>query len=204
MIDEEFEPQLKNAARGYHEPPPLDRAARDAMWANIEARDFRHTTRQWPVSPWLGIAAALVIGIGIGRFAISGHQAPRPAAPPLVASTNRVPVPALYQTPTSQYLNQTTALLAALPGEAHGGRADAQFVNRAQNLLLTTRLLLDSPAAQDARLHDLLSDLELVLAQVVRLPNDGSPADLDLINQALQQHDVLPRLRSVAANISAD
>ena len=113
-------------------------------------------------------------------------------------------MPALYESTTSQYLGQTAALLVALPSEVHGGRADAQFVGRARNLLLTTRLLLDSPAAQDAKLHGLLDDLELVLAQVVRLQDERNSADIDLINQALEQHDVLPRLRTAAADISAD
>ncbi|HET7632097.1 MAG TPA: hypothetical protein VFK16_07275 [Gemmatimonadaceae bacterium] len=208
MKDAELEPQLRDAARAYHEPPALDDPTREVMWAAIDAgRMARHRhEHRWPVNPWFGLAAALVLGVGIGRFAPSIRNTPKVAASPssLAATTGRAPIPAVYQTPTSQYLNQTAALLLALPGEARGQHADTRFVARAQNLLLTTRLLLDSPAAQDPKLHDLLGDLELVLAQVVRLPYERSPADLDLINQALEQHDVLPRLRTAAANISAD
>jgi hypothetical protein len=50
----------------------------------------------------------------------------------------------------------------------------------------------------------LLEDLELVLAQVVRLQNDRSRAGLDFINQALRQRDVIPRLRTAVADISAN
>lgn len=209
MQDHHFEPPLGDAVRGYRQPPPLDDATRDAIWAGIETRHFdaRAARRRWRVSPWIGLAAALVIGIGIGRFApidrLFGTAPVAPAAT-VAAAPARLPVPALYESTTSQYLGQTAALLVALPSEVHGGRADAQFVGRARNLLLTTRLLLDSPAAQDAKLHGLLDDLELVLAQVVRLQDERNSADIDLINQALEQHDVLPRLRTAAADISAD
>ena len=43
------------------------------------------------------------------------------------------------------------------------------------------------------------------LAQVVRLQEANSHTELDLINQALEQREVLPRLRTAAADIiSAD
>jgi hypothetical protein len=95
-------------------------------------------------------------------------------------------------------------LLVSLPAEVHAGRADDQFLGRAHDLLLTTRLLLDSPAAADPRNRALFEDLELVLAQIVRLQTDESRADLDLIREALEQRDVLTRLRSAVADISAD
>jgi hypothetical protein len=53
----------------------------------------------------------------------------------------------------------------------------------------------------------LLEDLELVLAQVVRLQNGQNGQDrteLDLINRALEQRDVIPRLRTAVADISAN
>jgi hypothetical protein len=52
-------------------------------------------------------------------------------------------------------------------------------------------------------MRSLLDDLELVLAQVVRLQNNRSTrTELDLISEALQQRDVLPRLRSAVADIA--
>jgi hypothetical protein len=46
-----------------------------------------------------------------------------------------------------------------------------------------------------------------VLVQVVRLEKEHSPSrqtDMELIQQALDQHDVLPRLRSAASEYAAD
>jgi hypothetical protein len=53
-------------------------------------------------------------------------------------------------------------------------------------------------------MRNLLEDLELVLVQVVRLQREGSRADLDMINRALEQRDVIPRLRTAVADISAN
>ncbi len=210
MQDDHFEPPYSDAARRYHEPPALDADARERMWAGIEAAAFAHRTpRRHRVRQWLGLAAAIVVGIAIGRFTpLDGWLHPAATAPvPTLAAVPapaRLPLPAVYEPTTSQYLDQTTALLISLPAEARTGRPNKQFMTRATNLLLTTRLLLDSPAAQDAKLHGLLDDLEVVLAQVVRLQDEQDHTDLDLINQALEQHDVLPRLRTAAADLSAD
>lgn len=207
MQDERLEPQLQEAARAYHEPPQLDAPTREQMWHQIEARQFdagAPRRRSW-VHPWLGLAAAIVVGIGIGRFTpLDGLLHPQPAAPTAAVAQTRPPLPSVYEPTTSHYLDQTTALLAALPTEMRAGRANQQFIGRAANLLLTTRLLLDSPAAQDVKLRGLLDDLEVVLAQIVRLQAEQNNTELDLINQALEQRDVMPRLRTAAADISAD
>jgi uncharacterized membrane-anchored protein YhcB (DUF1043 family) len=156
---------------------------------------------------WVGIAATLVIGIGIGRVS---HRFDR-VAPPVQAvaavDTARVAktdtaMARPYEVETSQYLGQTAALLVSLPTEAR--RADPQFAEKAADLLTRTRLLMDSPAGNDPSMHSLLDDLELVLMQVVRLQAGGNRTDLDLINRALEQRDVIPRLRSAAADISAN
>ena len=83
-------------------------------------------------------------------------------------------------------------------------RADQQFTSRAADLLTADALLMDSPAADDPAMRSLFEDLELVLAQVVRLQNNGNRIEMDLINRALEQRDVIPRLRTAAADISAN
>ena len=213
--DDRLPDTLRDAARGYHEPPALHTGELDAMWDAIEPQAFPRrfaspsATRRAYRERWvsartlLPLAATLLLGVLIGRYSRRGmRDIETPAAN--VARVDSVAVPEPYQSTTSQYLGQTAALLVALPAEIRNGRADAQFMDHAHDLLLTTRLLLDSPAASDARLRGLLEDLELVLAQVVRLQSDQRPGELELIRQALDQRDVLPRLRTAAADISAD
>lgn len=217
MTDERFDELMRDAKKTYRTPPNADF---DAMWKSIEGayfggamgqthaserpRGLRHSAVQW-----IGIAATLVVGIGIGRMSL-GLDHVTPAATPVVTTTAAVTATPKqdtsmarpYELETSQYLGQTAALLVSLPTEAK--QPDAQFAARAADLLTRTRLLMDSPAASNPSMRSLLDDLELVLMQVVRLQGNGSRTDLDLINRALEQRDVIPRLRTAAADISAN
>jgi hypothetical protein len=208
MTDEKLEHLLDDAARTYRVPPepPLD-----AMWAQIENEAFgARSRRRRLMLDWrqagVGIAAALLIGVGVGRVtARRGLVGPAPARVAAVASDDTVTrtphtLAGPYDRMTSEYLGQTAALLASLPSATREPR-NTQFVSQAADLLSTTRLLLDSPAAQDAEMRSLLSDLELVLAQIARLPARRSIEELDLINEAIRQRDVVPRLHSAVADI---
>jgi len=221
MTEDRFDELMRDAAQTYRKPVEPDF---DAMWKGIESEHFggrvtggreERGVVRWATNRWVGVAATLLIGIGVGRMstalekqAIPVAPASAPVVPPVAsATTTRDEDMAAqpYDRETSKYLGQTAALLISLPGEVRAGRADAQFVSRAGDLLTTTRLLLDSPAAKDPAMRNLFEDLELVLAQVVRLQNNhGTRTDLDLITEALQQRDVLPRLRTAAADISAN
>ena len=208
-----FDDLLYDALRSYNHPPSDREMPLDDMWRSIEAQAFP-SRRRARYAQWLGIAAALVIGIGIGRFSLLGGRQPTPQSPTgasvTVASrpsaTAELPAPQLDPA-TSRYLGQAAALLIALPAEANGGRPDQPFMKRANELLLTTRLLLDSQSGNDPAMRNLLEDLELVLVQVVRLQKEREPSrrtELELIQQALDQRDVIPRLRSAASEYAAD
>ncbi len=215
MSEDRFDELMRDAAQTFRAPPPADF---DEMWTEIERRAEPvvaqpvRTTRFSQRTTWLAIAATLVIGVVLGRASmmIGRGAAPINAVVPAVAATNTHPdsVASLagnpYGAETSRYLDQTAALLISLPAEVNGTRANTQFVGRAGDLLTTTRLLLDSPAADDPSMHNLLEDLELVLAQVVRLQNNHSRIELDLINRALEQRDVIPRLRTAVSDNSAN
>lgn len=209
-----FDDLLRDALRGYNHPPDDRELPLDDMWRSIEAQAFparRHASRY---AQWLRIAAALVIGVGIGRLSLArGREAmSRPSAslqPPVAErspATNELPAQQLDPA-TSRYLGQAAALLIALPAEANVGRPDQPFMKRANELLLTTRLLLDSQSGNDPAMRNLLEDLELVLVQIVRLQKEREPSrrtELELIQQALDQRDVIPRLRSAASEYAAD
>jgi len=214
MDEKRFDEVLRDLPRSFNPPaqPPLD-----DMWTVIEDAHFnapasasshRRVTRQ---APWLAAAAALVIGIGIGRsIPRSATTGDNPPPPPMTASARQPAsdtsaVVDAYRDQTSHYLGQAAALLISLPAKDASGTADAGFAAKAAELLVTTRLLMDSPAAQDPKLRSLLDDLELVLVQIARLRGERSRSDLDLIHQAVEQGDVLSRLNSaVVTNQSSE
>jgi hypothetical protein len=218
MTDDRFDELMRDAAQTYHRPPD---APLDEMWDVVERTAWNaasttaatRTSRLSLRSPGWAVAATLIVGIGLGRASvIFNHTSPTqpiaqsPSPLNTVASARTDSSAAQpYEAETSKYLGQTAALLIALPSEVRGGRADDQFVARAGELLTRTRLLLDSPAAADPSMRSLLDDLELVLAQVVRLQNNHtSRTELDLISRALEQRDVIPRLRTAVADNSAN
>ena len=194
MTDERFERVLREAAQDYHRPPATPR---EEMWQGIAARRAarRRRAATWrPVLRWgVGIAAVLALGIGIGRWTAE----PRRTGPaPVAAAGGGDRGPLAYRVAAAQYLTRTEALLTGFRSEARSGQADAQFARQARDLLGTTRLMLDSPAAQDGRLKGLLEDLELVLAQIAQLPPRADTEEVQLINQGLEQRSVLLRLRT--------
>ncbi|HEV8215046.1 MAG TPA: hypothetical protein VGP95_04400 [Gemmatimonadaceae bacterium] len=210
-MEDRFNELMRDAAQTYRKPPEPDF---EAMWNVVASESFgvanpARASRSFRFPRGIGIAATLLLGIGIGRATVTFRGAattgtPTAATASIAARTDSLPEPAPYSTETSQYLGQTAALLIALPSEVKAGRANEQFLSRAGELLTRTRLLLDSPAANDPTMRNLLEDLELVLAQVVHLENNQSRTELDLINRALEQRDVIPRLRTAAADISAN
>ena len=203
MDENRFDDVITNLPDEFKVPdPPLEE-----MWKVIEAAHFTQTRRSTMRStPWLAAAAALLIGIGIGRYYPSGKTATTSSSAAATASNAATPVADTsavadaYRDQTSQYLGQAAALLISLPAKSGTQKADATFANKAADLLVTTRLLIDSPAAtQDPKLRSLLEDLELVLVQIARLRGERNKGDLDLIHQAVEQGDVISRLNSAVA-----
>lgn len=77
MSDDKFEEFLQREARGYNAPPPS--VPRDEMWRAISAARGSRPGGVTPITsrkprlrytPWIGMAATLLVGIGIGRFAL--------------------------------------------------------------------------------------------------------------------------------------
>jgi hypothetical protein len=191
--DDRLPEGLREALRGYHEPPA---APREQMWWAISAARAQRRSRQRVARRlyWgLALAATLILGIGIGRLV---SRASRPLPTP-GGSAGYVIAATPYRVAAGQYLARTEVLLTDFTTESRKGRIGARFLASARDLLTTTRLMLDSPAADDPQLKVLLQDLELVLAQLTQLPDEPRQrSDLDLINQSLTQRSVLARLRA--------
>jgi hypothetical protein len=219
MFDDRIDDLLRDSAREYNEPPETPR---DEMWAAIhaqraaekaetaegkaaegseraETRDrrmlrFRNIRSFRPFRLAAGIAAVLAIGIGLGRLSI---DKPEPGTVPVaeLAEPPRVNAEA-YHLVTTEHLGQSEAFLTLFRASVRRGGDEQLGSATARQLLATNRLLLDSPAANDARTRLLLQDLELVLAEIAQLSPRPRSGDLDLITEGLEQGGVLSRLRT--------
>lgn len=120
-----------------------------------------------------------------------GGRAQEPAGePPSAAAASD-----LYRLASQQMLGQAEALLVHYRSDRAADRVDPAVARWARDVLTSTRLLLDSPAADDPGMRALLEDLELVLAQIVQRTGDPDPLDDQMIERTIEDRDLMPRLR---------
>jgi hypothetical protein len=200
MNEDQFDRLMKGAAEHYNRPP--NNVPLNEMWAAIETETFgprimpKAPRRSLLANPWLRMAAVLMLGVAIGR----GSMLTRQSAPIQSAENDmEMTTTSSFELMTERYLGQTVSLLVALPKQLQAGKTDSAFINRASESLATLRLLMDSPAGHNPRMRALFEDLELVLVQVVQMPKTGNATDAKLIRQAMQERDVMPRLRDAVA-----
>jgi len=208
MMEDRFDDVLKEAAQDYNAPPETPK---DLMWARIEATRQERERRRQQVrvlySPWtrwgVGIAAALAIGVGIGRLTSvdSGDSIGEPVAISPEPTTSSESAPATrhlaYKVAATQHLSRAEMFLTSFRMNLAAGTADAEFWTDAGELLAGTRLLLDSPAGNDPVFNELLGELELVLVQIVQLSYErGNETELELLTDGIRRKGLLPRLRT--------
>lgn len=226
MSDDKFDEFLQRAARSYHEPPATPREdmwTRIEAERRIRRVAVPAQRRRW----WLtasALAATLLLGIALGTWMErgTGKAGPVPpavalgpsatSAPSATTPATAAPTPAspaagrvaptdagtiTFDAAAADHLGRAEALLTTFNTESAHGTVDPQLGAWAGDLLTTTRLLLDSPRARDARTRKLLSDLEVVLAQIAQLKSQpDSPSDeLEIIEQAVRSQNMMPRLR---------
>jgi hypothetical protein len=185
---------------------PVPETPRDEIWAGVAAaRRFRRPrrTRGWQILTWgSSLAATLALGFVLGRAwvpAVAGPQSERAGTRPVADLGSAAP--RQFRMAAADYLARTEELLADFPDGAREGNAP-EVAGWARQLLLDTRLLINSPAGTDPAIAPLLSDLELVLAQIASLREGGDQQEIRLILDGIQQNRVMARLR-VAAGAAA-
>ena len=173
--------------------------------------------RAWrrPAALAASLAATLMLGVAIDRLVLLPDV--RPTAPVAAARPNATAGPRaaragtsddLYRLAAVQTLGQAEALLTAYrasDGAVRDSVTARHLGGWARDVLGSTRLLIDSPAGADPSIRVLLDDIELVLVQIVRL--SGTPLDSTdraLIDNALRDRDLLPRIRTAVPSGAAD
>lgn len=212
MKQDELERRMVEAARDYNEPPE---PPREAMWSTIrdalpETRGRSHPFRLRPEArkrarrlirrlpgwgPWaVGLAAAtMAVGFGLGR-SMGPAPVERVASAPSAGVADARPSLTVRMA-AADHLGEAETLLTLFRST---DRADdrAATARWAQELLATTRLMIDSRAGEDPELAQLLADLELVLVQIASA--DPGAENQELIEDGMQDRQLLAKLRSAA------
>ena len=106
-----------------------------------------------------------------------------------------------YQLTAVRHLSEAEALLTSFRSRSTADQQmDAQMGSWARQLLSNTRLLLDSPVANDPQRRPLLEDLELVLVQIVQTSPAESNAEMRAhVERSIDRTHMIMRLRAVQA-----
>lgn len=153
--------------------------------------------RQWTALATAAVAL-LVLGVGLGRMSVGPADAPEQVAVEAPAANSA----RAFRAVAVDHLSRTESVLTMMSSDARAGRVDAEVSLSGRALLRQTRLLLDSPAAEDQVIRELLEDLEVILIQVAQLTpgqfEGGIQGDeLDLLNEGLDDKRMMLRIRSV-------
>ena len=203
MSEEKFEAWLKEHADEYHRPPAD--VPREEMWKAIAGtRDARktvdireHRHRVSPIRYAVAASVLIATGIGLGYWmrGADGVTAPATVATATTAATDSVIRSTTYDVASVNHLTAVEAMLTSFRAEPT--TANDQALQRwARDLLANTRLLMDSPAGEDAVRRQLLGDLEYVLARIVQLDPNAPAADRAMVDRAINREQVLTRIRS--------
>jgi hypothetical protein len=202
MSDDRFEDFVRQSAKDYHRPPETPR---EQMWARIVAeraeRKLARAARPSPRQMWIrwGLAAAAVLALGIG---IGRGIGPKPTRPLMEVAAlpagNGEQIPAAFELAARDHLRHVETFFTVFQYEARAGLAADQTAGLARNLLMNTRLLMDSPAGRDAHMAALLDDVEVMLAQIASYADSPTPVELRLIDQGIEQRGLLLKLRAAA------
>jgi hypothetical protein len=143
------------------------------------------------------------LGIGIG-LRLRGPATSPSQSTSVLAEDTAQEESTVYRVAAVDYLERTDAFLAAFRTDASLVGIDEEVANWAGDLLLTARLLMDSPAGDDPELRRLLEDLELVLAQISQVAASPGNDELNLIEQGLEEQGLLMRLRAALNGADED
>jgi len=207
MRDEDaLDHAIREAAREYNPPPETPR---EAIWEGVRRKRRLRPAgggSPWRRWAWIPVAAAAMLAIGFGLGRLRAPVAEGPAAVPQTAERVE-PVqdpaedgdgrnPGAFRMAAADFLSRTETLLTRYRSAPPGAPSN-ELGRWARDLLSETRLLLDSPVAEDRELKELLWDLELLLAQISYVAGGQERTGKEqLVNERLERRDILNRLRA--------
>ena len=216
MMDPNNDKDREEMARLHNDPPEVPR---DRMWERIDAAraarrgvvepDF--TPRHGPAFRVLrmtaAVAAVLLVGIFIGRLSDNPDRVPLPGPGPVTENLSDTTAgdtaprikDDVYAMAARDLFGRADFLLTDFKVRSCGSEDLSEVPDWAGGMLVQTRLLMGTSAADDLEMKILLEELELVLAQIVGLSRDNCARDMAWIRDGLRDRATIDRLRTVSA-----
>ena len=208
MTEERFDKLLRDSAREYNAPP---KTPSEKIWGRIQRERRPRRSRAVRIfgSPkvWAPLAAAAVLlfGIMLGRDTLREDAAQIVAevqeeAAEQVAEVQqdaaREKVEMFYRLAAAPYLNRAETLLTHYRMDGAGPQGDTALADWTDELLIETKLLLASPAANDSEMKQLLKDLELTMLRIRKALQSNDELDHELLEDGLNDSNLMMRLRA--------
>lgn len=205
-------------------PEPGDGFER-VMWARIQnalpeprratSTSFASFTRRWV--PALGMAAAVVVAVAIGYAWRANHES-RGTAPAAATTTVATTEPAVVRTSAadlkttrervlltalSEHFQQTEVLLTEIMNSSDQGRGEIEFERSSAGDLVASGRLYRVTAQEngDLQLARMLDDLEGVLVEVARRPEQVARKDFQSLRTRIGDQNLLFKVRAVSNQI---
>jgi hypothetical protein len=183
------------AARPEVADPGADFEAR--TWARLQPALGPRRLRTWKApGAWLALAASLAVAFLLGR---QFPQAPLPAPSPASAALDEAARERILLTEVEEHLERSQRVLVAAshaqaPGELEPARAVAADLVRDNRLYRQTAL-----RTGEARLVDVLDELERLLVDLSKAPEDSPATDARALQGRVD--DVLFKVRVLGARL---
>lgn len=194
-IEEKDYDRVREKMAEYNLPPETPK---QEMWPVVQAAWRRQAAkklrlrRQTYWLTWVTAAAAvLVLGVVIGRWTTIKQEDHSLAAVPRSTSSPDADLPMAYVLAASNHFMQAETLFLRFKTEPN----DYEVNVLARDLLMTTRLLLDSRIGEDPAVRELLMDIELLFSQIAQLETGPDIVEREFITEGLHGNSILPRLR---------
>jgi hypothetical protein len=179
--DDQLDQLLRRAGTAIS-PIDDDRAA--ALWEATSSRRRRRSNRRICVAMILAAAACLVVGFGVGRWA-------RPEL-----ANQSATVAATFQQGDRPELARLIREGLPLLRDVEHNPAEARL-SGVDEMLWLTRRLRDAPPSGDSAVELLLSDLELILVQLLDASRDTTTVERTLAGEAVIARAIVPRMHQL-------
>lgn len=173
-------------------PRPPGSEVASGVPSGTEGQGVDQRTRVSPIESAAGRERRMVASNPPPVTQSPGERSPAPGR-----TTSRAAAAPAYELAQVNHLSEAEAMLTSFRARsASDQQQDARLASWARDLLSKTRLLLDSPVAEDPQRRPLLQDLEVLLVQIVQLSPGSTPQDREIVERSLQQDNLMTKLRT--------
>ena len=183
--------------------PVLPEGFERVTWARLEpVLQRRSAWRSWFVFSWANVALASAVLVLVTGAFFAGRVTRAPAERPLAVTAEQIREGVLL-TALGEHLDRSQMMLVDLVSADGDGMVDMSTERRRAEELVTANRLYRQTAEEsgEARLTELLDELERLLVDLAASPDTLSAADMQGVRQRIEANSLLFKVRVLSSAI---